>query len=79
MYGLIESMSCCDACKHGKTCSGKRRRRRPLQSYKIRTGLGLDENKSVEDRVSVQFEVWGSEDSKCPKWRVPLFTEDINF
>ena len=43
------------------------------------TGLGLDENKSVEDRVSVQFEVWGSEDSKCPKWQVPLFTEDINF
>jgi len=43
------------------------------------TGLGLDENKSVEDRVSVQFEVWGSKDSKCPKWRVPLFTEDINF
>ena len=42
-------------------------------------GLGLDENKSVEDRVSVQFEVWGSEDSKCPKWQVPLFTEDINF
>ena len=43
------------------------------------TGLGLDEDKSVEDRVSVQVEVWGSEDSKCPKWRVPLFTEDINF
>jgi len=43
------------------------------------TGLGLDENKSVEDRVSVQVEVWGNEDSKCPKWRVPLFTEDINF
>ena len=43
------------------------------------TGLGVDKNKSVEDRVSVQFEVWGSEDSKCPKWQVPLFTEDINF